>query len=193
MTAPTWRSSDRGKIVLVTGGARSGKSDFAQDMAERLGARRLYVATCPALDDEIRARIERHRAARSGRGWTTVEEQIDLARALADADADVCLIDCLTLWINNLVYGAGQRGEIVSEKDVARQATGLLDACRGGVPDVVLVTNEVGMGVIPADAPTRHFRDLAGRCNQVVAREADTVVMTLSGIATYLKGSDPTR
>ena len=176
------------EIVLVTGGCRSGKSGYARQLAERRPPARLYVATCPVTDDEMLARIEAHRRERQGRGWETVEEPIDLAGILQSRSGfRAVLIDCVTLWINNVVYGAAQEGRRVGEAEIAQRCEALLAAARASPAAVVFVSNEVGMGIVPENAAARRFRDLAGRTNQVLAAAADQVTMMVSGIPWVLK------
>lgn len=152
------------KIVLITGGCRSGKSGYAQQIAESLPPARLYVATAPVTDDEMRRRIEEHQRARGGRGWQTVEEQIDLAGVFArHADHNVLLVDCVTLWVNNLMYHADCEGREIAEADVAQQCGRMLDAAETLRGTVVFVTNEVGMGVVPENAAARRYRDQSSR------------------------------
>ncbi len=102
---------------------------------------------------------------------------------------DICLVDCLTLWVNNVVYEAGKMGRKVTEDDVARLCDEILEACRHRAGTVIFVTNEVGMGIIPENPLARSYRDLAGRCNQAIAREAETVILMVSGIPVAIKGS----
>jgi adenosylcobinamide kinase / adenosylcobinamide-phosphate guanylyltransferase len=179
------------KIVLVTGGCRSGKSAYAQQTAEALPPGRIYVATSPVTDDEMRHRIELHREARRNRGWETIEEQVDLAGVLRrNAEQNVLLVDCVTLWINNLMYRAERESREITESDVAEQCGRMLDAagaCRG---TVIFVTNEVGLGVVPENAMARRYRDLVGRANQVIAARADRVTLVCCGIPLHLKESN---
>ncbi len=178
-----------GKIVFVTGGCRSGKSRFAQQMAEAVGTNRLYIATSPILDAEMEERIARHRQERAQRNWTTCEEPQNLVQALGvQKDFDAVLCDCLTLWVNNLLYQAEQQGKDLNEDEIARLAKDVADAARRHVGTVIFVTNEVGMGIVPADAGSRRFRDLQGRCNQVMAATADEVYFLVSGIPLQIKG-----
>ena len=178
-----------GRIMLVTGGARSGKSDFAQRLAESFPGRRAYVATCEPLDEEMRERIRKHRQARAGNGWETIEEPIRLNKVLSDAACyDVVLVDCLTLWVSNLMYESTQGGSELSEEQVALRCQDVLDACRAHPGTVVFVTNEVGMGIVPENALARLFRDLIGRCNQIIAAAADNVTLMSCGIPVMLKG-----
>lgn len=175
-------------IVLVTGGCRSGKSAYAQQLAESLPPPRLYVATCAITDDEMRLRIEEHRRARHDRGWETIEEQVDLAGVLFHyREHNAVLVDCVTLWINNLMYYADREARQVTEADVAEHCRSVLDAGHDVCGKVIFVTNEVGMGVVPASAQTRRYRDLVGRANQVIAARADTVTLVSCGIPLDLK------
>lgn len=170
------------KITLITGGARSGKSRYAMETAMAF-QQRLFVATAVQFDAEMRDRIEKHRAER-GDAFRTVEEPMNLAGILRDtssADTDVVLIDCLTVWIANLMYHAktdeGWRGPIdVFFNELARPP------CH-----VVLVTNEVGMGIVPEHPPARKFRDIAGAVNGRVAAAAHRVVLMVSGIPVTVK------
>lgn len=175
-------------LVLVTGGCRSGKSAYAQQLAESLPLPRLYVATCPVTDDEMRQRIERHQCMRKGRGWETVEEQLDLAGVLSRSEAyNVRLVDCITLWINNLMYHADREGRSMGEEEIAQECGRLLDVCQGISGTVVFVTNEVGLGVVPDNAQARRYRDLVGRANQMLAARAGTVTLVTCGIPVPLK------
>jgi len=177
-----------GKIIMVTGGCRSGKSRFAQNLAEAAGQTRLYLATAPVLDAEMEERIARHRAERVSREWKTCEEQINLVQALKSHPAyQVVLCDCLTLWINNQMYVVEQKGELLGEEAVALATQQLAVAARNHLGTVVFVTNEVGLGIVPGDALSRRFRDLAGRCNQVMAAAADEVYFMVSGVPLKIK------
>ncbi len=178
-------------IILVTGGGRSGKSAHALEIAQRLGAPRAFIATCPALDDEMRARIRMHRKAREQSAWRTIEETDDLAAALARAaDCRVILVDCLTLWVNNLLYHAEQAGRTLEESDIQKQCEAALSACAPLAGTVLFVTNEVGWGIIPENASARRFRDLSGRCNAVMAAGADEVILVVCGLPIHLKKGD---
>lgn len=178
------------RIVLVTGGSRSGKSGYAQRLAEGLAGPRVYVATCPVIDDEMAERVRRHRGDRAERDWQTVEETLDLAGVLRQHDtgnSTIFLVECLTLWINNLMWEAEQAGREVGEDDVAAHCRELLATCRAVAGTVILVTNEVGMGIVPDNALARRYRDLVGRCNQTVAAEADSVTLVSCGLPIQLK------
>jgi adenosylcobinamide kinase / adenosylcobinamide-phosphate guanylyltransferase len=178
------------KIVLITGGCRSGKSAYAQQIAESLPPERLYVATCPVTDEEMRRRIEQHQSARRGRGWHTVEQQNDLPRVFHDHQQyNVLLVDCVTLWVNNLMYHAEREGHDVTEADVAQQCGRLLEAAQAHRGTAIFVTNEVGMGVVPDNAAARRYRDLVGRANQAIASAADSVSLMSCGIPLSVKDS----
>ena len=177
-----------GRLIYVSGGCRSGKSRFAQDFAEQLPGRRAYLATCPVIDSEMDQRIQAHQQARLDKGWATIEEPLDPAAALARArEYPVVLIDCLTLWVNNLLFAADQQQRELSEAEVEEQSLTLVRECRQGGRTIVLVSNELGMGLVPADPLSRRYRDLIGRCNQVVARHADEAYFLVSGLPLQLK------
>jgi adenosylcobinamide kinase/adenosylcobinamide-phosphate guanylyltransferase len=171
----------RSKLILVLGGAASGKSQAALELAGRAGPR-AFVATGQALDQEMKARIERHQATRSS-DWVTTEVPVELAIWFGSYGQyyQSIVLDCLTLWLSNL-QGRRFRDRAVSE------ATGnLLRAIRGARARVVIVSNELGLGLVPATKGVRTFRDLAGRVNQQVAAEADEVYLTISGLLLRLK------
>lgn len=167
-------------VVLVLGGARSGKSRFAEELVRAHPGPWTYIATAEAWDEEMRARIARHQDDR-GPGWTTVEEPLDLPAAIlrhAGPDTAV-LVDCLTLWLSNLM-GDG--------RDADAAGSGLLAALERVEGTVVLVSNEVGMGIVPDNALARAFRDHAGRLHQRVAAVADRVVLVVAGLPVAVKG-----
>lgn len=172
-------------VTLLTGGGRSGKSDYAVTLA-MARARRAFIATAEPFDDEMRARIAAHRAGR-GNAFATIEAPVDLAGAVRGlpAGTDVVVIDCLTVWLGNLMHRDGQ-GEQTS-----RAIAELLDVLREPPCDVIVVTNEVGLGIIPENAMARQFRDLAGGVNTRVARLANRVVLMISGIPLTIKGTAP--
>jgi adenosylcobinamide kinase/adenosylcobinamide-phosphate guanylyltransferase len=175
-------SSDAGTlppVTLVLGGARSGKSRFAESLIAGHPGRPVYLATAEAGDAEMVERIRRHRARR-GDGWTTVEEPLALPPALESAARDnaAVLVDCLSLWLSNLM---------AAERDVAREAQALVEVLpRLGAP-VVFVSNEVGLGIVPDNALARAFRDHAGFLHQIVAAAADRVYFVAAGLPVLLK------
>jgi adenosylcobinamide kinase / adenosylcobinamide-phosphate guanylyltransferase len=167
-------------LTLVIGGARSGKSRFAEGLVGT-GPRR-YIATAQAWDDEMRARIEQHQADR-GDGWTTVEAPLDLAGALADAQPhEVVLVDCATLWLSN---------HLLAEHDLEAESTQLLAALSACPAPVVIVSNETGFGIVPDNALARQFRDAQGRLNQRFADQAELAVLVVAGLPIVLKGTLP--
>jgi len=179
------------ETMLITGGCRSGKSRYAQRLAENAGKRRLFIATAPVLDEEMRRRVARHQEMRRGRGWETREEMFDLNDCLHHADGqDVVICDCLTLWVNNLLYAASQKGETMEEDDIAQRSREVCATARSISARVFFVTNEVGMGIVPEDELSRRFRDLAGRCNQEIATAADSVILIVNGLPIQLKGAE---
>ncbi len=195
-----------GKIVFITGGARSGKSSFAMKEASKIHGKRLYIATAEPLDDEMRERIERHKKERPG-GWDTVEEPMNIAEVMRKApkEYDVIVLDCLTLWMSNILIriGEGERGlkgrihlrgftgesvRIPQYHEMDRLIDMLKDFKRSFATTLFIVSNEVGMGIVPENKLARTFRDLAGMLNQRVGEIADEVYLVLSGIPVKIKG-----
>ena len=166
--------------VLVLGGARSGKSAFAERLVAETGLSRHYIATGRAWDAEMRARIEKHREDR-GAGWQTHEEPLALAeRIVAVSQPDrAVLVDCLTLWVTNLM---------LEERDMAAAFAGLAEALREAAGPVVLVSNEVGLGIVPENRMARDFRDHAGRLHQQVAALVPNVYFVAAGLPLKMKG-----
>jgi adenosylcobinamide kinase/adenosylcobinamide-phosphate guanylyltransferase len=171
------------EVILVTGGCRSGKSRFAMDYVNQHYENKVFLATADALDDEMKRRIQRHQEDR-GPEWTTVEESITLAEKLASLGRkpQAVLIDCLTLWITNLLMT--DKGE----EDILAGADALVDIIQKVPQSIVMVTNEVGSGIVPENKMARVFRDLVGAVNQNMAACADTVVFTVAGIPQIIKG-----
>jgi adenosylcobinamide kinase/adenosylcobinamide-phosphate guanylyltransferase len=179
------------ELILVLGGARAGKSAFAQGLAQATGQRVLCMVTAEPGDEEMRRRIQRHRQRRPP-GWRVVEEPLAVAQALAPfLDAtDVALIDCLTVWVSNLLLAAlpggvirGFRQAEVAEKAVSQATEDLLARYRDGPASFVVVSNEVGMGLVPEYPLGRLYRDCLGRANQQVAAQADRVYYLVAGLA----------
>jgi adenosylcobinamide kinase/adenosylcobinamide-phosphate guanylyltransferase len=170
------------KALFVLGGARSGKSRYAQARAEASACQLIFIATAQAFDAEMTDRIVQHRADR-GERWSTVEAPLDLAGAIAahDATDTILLIDCLTLWASNLMF---------EERDIAHETQKLVEAIVAARSQIILVANEVGLGIVPDNALARRFRDVAGSINQAVAAAADEAVMMFVGLPLWLKKSD---
>jgi len=165
-------------IILITGGARSGKSTRAEARALAFPGRPVYVATAEALDAEMRERIAKHRARR-GSAWLERETPLELVAALVETDGHGArLVDCLTLWLSNLMH---------AERDWEKEARLLAEALGRQNSPVVLVTNEVGLGIVPDNALARRFRDAAGILNQMVARVADEVEFMVAGLPMRVK------
>lgn len=176
------------QITLITGGSRSGKSRFALEVASEMGGKKLFVATCPQMDDEMDERIRHHRLERAHLRWETVEEEVDLALVLgAREDVSVILVDCLTLWISNLLMGEGQ--EKISESWLELQCQTLLQLCESQTGHLILIGNEVGMGIVPENPLARRFRDLSGRCHQIFAARAHQVCLMVAGLPLWVKPS----
>lgn len=171
--------------LLILGGARSGKSRLAQDFAARRWRRPVYLATAEILDDEMADRVRLHRRARTRR-WRCVEAPLEIAKIIRRGvpGKDGILVDCLTIWLSNVLLKEGP-GAFAKRRDE------LVKALRQARQDVILVANEVGMGVVPEHALGRTFRDLAGWLNQAVAKEADAVVFVTAGLPLVLKGRLP--
>ena len=164
--------------LLVLGGARSGKSRLAEAQCEALPGTITYIATAQAFDTEMRERIATHRNRRSTR-WRTVEAPIDLPAAIRDAQqSGPILVDCLTLWLSNL---------LLAEKDIGRWREELIAAIDGCAVPIALVSNEVGLSIVPENALARRFRDEAGLLNQHVAAACDTVLFVAAGLPMTLK------
>jgi adenosylcobinamide kinase/adenosylcobinamide-phosphate guanylyltransferase len=171
------------RLTLMTGGARSGKSAHAVALAMAYpGSRRFFLATAEALDDEMRARIERHRADRAP-SFITIEEPITIAPALESLEgrADIVVLDCLTLWISNLMAKSLDDAEIIAR---GQDLAAVLDRVNFGV---MVVTGEVGSGIVPEYPSARRFRDLHGWINQRVARAADRVILMTAGYPLVIK------
>lgn len=165
--------------TLVLGGARSGKSALAERLARESGLERIYLATATAGDEEMRARIAHHRDRR-GAGWRTVEEPLRIAECLArDGLAGrIVLLDCLTLWLSNIMHAG---------LDVDAESHRLADELQKGACPIVLVSNEVGLGLVPETPLGRTFRDAQGRLNQLVAATVPNVVFVAAGLPLWLK------
>jgi adenosylcobinamide kinase/adenosylcobinamide-phosphate guanylyltransferase len=173
------QTPSRVRSLLVLGGARSGKSAYAQGLAEKFGSERLYLATAEAGDEEMAARIARHRTDR-GPGWATLEEPLEVARALgAEArPGRVVVVDCLTLWLSNVMLAGRDPGQAVA---------GLVQAIGRLAGPAILVSNEVGLGIVPEHRLGREFRDWQGRANREIAAACDATVFIAAGLPLQLK------
>jgi adenosylcobinamide kinase / adenosylcobinamide-phosphate guanylyltransferase len=167
------------RLTLVLGGARSGKSRHAEGLVTATAPPWIYVATAQAFDDEMTARIAQHRSRRA-EGWTTIEAPLDLAGVIAEHanSGPTILIDCLTLWLSNVMLDG---------RDVEASCDKLVDALAAAEGPIVLVSNEVGLGIVPDNALARRFRDAQGRLNQNIAARADRVVLMAAGLPLTLK------
>ncbi len=176
------------RIVLVTGGTRSGKSSYAQDRAEALPGRRCFLATCQVSDEEMKQRVAKHQAQRDHENWDTIEEPLDIGSCVEKENQyDVFLIDCLTLWIANVMDDRKKNGKDNSESAFSAAVRNLLRQLQHADATVFVVTNEVGLGIVPENSAARRFRDLVGLCNQIIASQADEVVLLCCGLPLYLK------
>jgi len=165
--------TDKNRSVFILGGARSGKSRFAEEFAGKSGGRLHYLATGRAWDDEMRDRIARHQAER-GQGWRQVEAPLDLAEAVRALSAeDVAVVDCLTLWLSN---------QMLAERDLAAAVDDLAQALAACPATLWVVSNEVGWSLVPDNALGRRFRDEAGRLNQRIAAVADAACLIVAGM-----------
>ena len=177
------------ELILVLGGARAGKSAFAQGLAEKGHRKVLFVATAEAGDAEMSERIAEHRRGRPAE-WDTLEEPLELSAALEQASPhyDMILLDCMTFWVSNLL------GEEQGTRDVLVETQRLLDVYEAGSATWIVVSNEVGLGLVPPSELGRRYRDALGRVNQLVARSADRVYLLVAGLALDLKaaGAQPT-
>ncbi|MFQ5827236.1 MAG: bifunctional adenosylcobinamide kinase/adenosylcobinamide-phosphate guanylyltransferase [Dehalococcoidia bacterium] len=185
-----------GKCILILGGARSGKSHFAQRLASELGERVLFVATAQPLDEDMRRRIEEHRRIRPA-GWRTLEVPVEVSRAIREqrGDAQVVLLDCLTLLVSNLMLlggeDAGPEGIERIEERITQEIEGLIGCLDGFEGSFIIVSNEVGLGLVPSRRLGRLYRDLLGRANQLLAQRADRVYFMVAGIPWEVKGGGP--
>lgn len=169
----------RPTLTLILGGARSGKSRHALALADTWPGPGVFIATATASDAEMADRIGRHQAERDAR-WQTVEAPTDITAALAGlpTDAAVCVVDCLTLWLTNIMLG---------DRDTPTEIEALANALAARDVPVILVSNEVGLGIVPEHALARRFRDEAGRLHQRLAREADRVILMTAGLPLQIK------
>ena len=172
------------EMILILGGVRSGKSSYAQKLASEIGSRVLFLATAEACDDEMKKRIARHKASRPA-SWITIEEQINIAETVRknQAHADAVIIDCITVWLSNMLM----HNEQLTEKELISSVDRLLDAYNYGDATYIIVSGEVGMGIVPEHPLGRIFRDYLGLVNQRLAGRADRAVLMVAGIPVDVK------
>lgn len=169
-----------GKTFFIIGGARSGKSAFALKLADGMEGTKTYIATAQAYDAEMQERIRNHKDER-GQEWHTFEEPLEVSATIKNAGSGVALVDCVTLWLTNLMGAELKDSEIISK------AAGLASVCRQSEANIVIVSNEVGQGIVPDNPMARRFRDLSGKVNQLLAQGADEVYFVAAGIALKMK------
>lgn len=179
----------KGKLILVLGGSRSGKSEFAEKIAADTNKRVAYIATASICDEEMAKRVKLHQERRPG-NWVTVEEEIDVPGVLGKyGQGDVLLLDCVTVWITNLLINQQSDQKTTSikiERHILAQAARIAEAVEYGA-DLIVVSSEVGLGLIPEYPLGRIFRDLAGKVNQLLAAKADSVFLLVAGIPMEIK------
>jgi adenosylcobinamide kinase/adenosylcobinamide-phosphate guanylyltransferase len=171
------------KIIFIIGGCRSGKSTYAMQTAEKVPAeQKIFIATCVPQDDEMKRRVARHQKERS-QNWVTVEASLDLPEAILQNSrrGNVILVDCLTLWVSNLLMETGD------EKKIEEAISQLIDTLEKATCPIVLVSNEVGSGIVPENPLARQYRDIIGLANQAVAKTADKVIWMVAGIPVTVK------
>ena len=176
-------------IILVTGGARSGKSSFAEKLALKLGGgRAAYIATAQVFDDEMAYRVQLHKERRE-KNWLTFESPFDADKTIlfAAKSFDVILFDCVTIYISNFLCAADLDDEEKLYKNLRGLIQKLIDAAKNSDATIIFVSNEVGGGIVPENKLARRFRDLAGIANQMLAAQADKVFLTVAGVAVDLK------
>ena len=174
------------RIIFITGGARSGKSNYAQQMATEMGCDVLFIATAEPLDDEMRDRIRNHRLSRPEH-WKTMELPCNLAQELKNIPVipQTVIIDCITLLVSNLIQQDKPANEL--EKIAASEISGLINYIESTSSVFIIVTNEVGLGLVPDNKIARDYRDILGKVNQLIARSADEVYYMISGIPQRIK------
>ncbi len=173
------------KLTLILGGARSGKSSFAVELARKYNdVPVIYVATAQAMDDEMRERIKQHKRLRPA-SWQVIESPKDVAQTVTGLSAKLILIDCLTLYVTNMLLDDNKQK--AKEAYITEEIERLCTASKNSAADVIMVSNEVGLGIVPADPVSRSFRDIAGKTNQIAASRADEVYLITAGIPQRLK------
>lgn len=179
-----------GAVIVVVGGTRSGKSQFALQRAGELEGSRCFVATCPVADNEMAERIDKHRRERDSGAWSTIEEPLEIGRIVSQDAYDVYLIDCLTLWVSNQMMHCNGSGKACDELFIESEMRTLLDVISTIEATVIFVTGEVGLGIVPDNRLARSYRDLVGVCNRLAAQAAREAVLISCGLPIYLKKSE---
>jgi adenosylcobinamide kinase/adenosylcobinamide-phosphate guanylyltransferase len=174
-----------GEMTFILGGARSGKTSFAQNLAETLKGPKIYLATCLPFDDELIKRVLKHKNERDPGLWETIEEPMDFSPYLKNCGKQaIILLDCLTLWINNLLYKYPK----LSEEDIAEKIKKIFSSTQN-FKHLIVVSNEVGLGLVPIEKDSRTYRDILGKANQVLAKMSKRVIFISCGLPLYLKGN----
>lgn len=183
--------TQRSKLFLILGGARSGKSAFALHLAESIPGKKAYLATGEPIDEEMFTRIKRHKKER-GNKWATIEEPVNIANVIrTNKEYAVILLDCLTLWLSNLMHTSGCPSPLVGEGNgggaFEEEINSLISTCKRSKANIIIVSNEVGLGIVPENHLARRFRDIAGYTNQRIAEVANEVYFVAAGIAMRMK------
>jgi len=181
---------NRLSLIFITGGARSGKSAYAVELAKRNGGKTAFIATAFAGDDEMKQRILLHQASRPPE-WTTIEEPIKVAEAISGATANhkTIIVDCLTLLVSNLIFDTPSQDMVNPEHEqrILASIKRIAETAQNTDSTVIIISNELGMGIVPENALARYFRDVCGRANQLMAAAADEVYVCFSGIPVRIK------
>lgn len=174
--------------ILITGGVRSGKSKFAEDMAGGFGEKVIYLATAQALDIEMQERILKHQQRRP-EDWTTIEEPLKIVEVLSQYQSGTTvLLDCLTLYLSNLFFKYEGMSAAQHEQVIGAKITSLAEMIKRSNANIIMVSNEIGWGLVPENALARRFRDLAGNANQIIATVCEEVYLMVSGLPIQIKG-----
>lgn len=181
------------KIIFVSGGCRSGKSAMGIKLSLGSSAERVFIATSPRLDGEMNVRIKRHEEEREGLNFRVIEEEVHLSEVLTslhEKGNKAVVVDCISLWINNLMYRQEQNKTDLSEEIVRENARGLIKAAKRIEGTVIFISSEAGLGLVPADSLSRRYRDFLGAANQELATSAQEVHFMVSGLPMTLKGQN---
>ncbi len=174
-------------ITFITGGCRSGKSSKAESLCLSSPGPHHYLATATAFDERMKKRIEAHKKQREASNWCNIEEPLDILETIKSIKEGSVLLECITLWINNLMWEAEQNKKGLNEEIISLKTQELIGVMRASACHFFIVSNETGLGIMPMNAQARLFGDLAGRCNQLLAKSADRAILMVSGLALELK------